>query len=133
MSVSDGICWMDGLADIMYGEVVEFECGETGMVLDIQQDRIGCVIFGEYEHIDSGSPVRRVGRIASVPVGDGMLGRIVDSVGNPIDGIGPDDVKINLLLERIKNDNIKEVIIAVKPSIEGETTSLYILNTDMKY
>ena len=89
MSISDGICWMDGLADIMYGEVVEFDCGERGMVLDIQQDRIGCVIFGEYEHIDSGSPVRRVGRIASVPVGEGMLGRIVDSVGNPIDGIGP--------------------------------------------
>lgn len=89
MTISDGICWMDGLADIMYGEVVEFDCGERGMVLDIQQDRIGCVIFGEYEHIDSGSPVRRVGRIASVPVGDGMLGRIVDSIGNPIDGIGP--------------------------------------------
>ena len=88
MTISDGICWMDGLADIMYGEVVEFDCGERGMVLDIQQDRIGCVIFGEYEHIDSGSPVRRVGRIASVPVGDGLLGRIVDSVGNPIDGIG---------------------------------------------
>ena len=88
MTISDGICWMDGLADIMYGEVVEFDCGERGMVLDIQQDRIGCVIFGEYEHIDSGSPVRRVGRIASVPVGEGLLGRIVDSIGNPIDGIG---------------------------------------------
>ena len=88
MTISDGICWMDGLADIMYGEVVEFDCGERGMVLDIQQDRIGCVIFGEYEHIDSGSPVRRVGRIASVPVGEGLLGRIVDAVGNPIDGIG---------------------------------------------
>lgn len=88
MTISDGICWMDGLADIMYGEVVEFDCGERGMVLDIQQDRIGCVIFGEYEHIDSGSPVRRVGRIASVPVGEGLLGRIVDSIGNPIDGMG---------------------------------------------
>ncbi len=93
MTISDGICWMDGLADIMYGEVVEFDCGERGMVLDIQQDRIGCVIFGEYEYIDSGSPVRRVGRIASVPVGEGLLGRIVDSVGNPIDGIGPIDFK----------------------------------------
>lgn len=88
MTISDGICWMDGLADIMYGEVVEFDCGERGMVLDIQQDRIGCVIFGEYEHIDSGSPVRRVGRIASVPVGNGLLGRIVDAIGNPVDGIG---------------------------------------------
>ncbi len=88
MQVSDGICWMDGLADIMYGEVVEFDCGERGMVLDIQHDRIGCVIFGEYENIESGSKVRRVGRIASVPVGEGLLGRVVDAVGNPIDGEG---------------------------------------------
>ncbi len=88
MTVSDGICWMDGLADIMYGEVVEFECGERGMVLDIQQNRIGCVIFGEFEHIESGSRVRRVGRIASVPVGESLLGRVVDALGNPIDGEG---------------------------------------------
>ena len=88
ISVSDGICWMDGLADIMYGEVIEFECGERGMVLDIQKDKIGCVIFGRYEHIESYTRVRRVGRIASVPVGDGLLGRVVDSIGNPIDGKG---------------------------------------------
>ena len=88
MTVSDGICWMDGLADIMYGEVVEFECGEKGMVLDIQQNRIGCVIFGEFEHIESGSRVRRVGRIASVPVGECLLGRVVDALGNPIDAMG---------------------------------------------
>ncbi|MBQ7094904.1 MAG: F0F1 ATP synthase subunit alpha [Clostridia bacterium] len=88
LQVSDGICWMDGLADIMYGEVVEFECGERGMVLDIQPDRIGCVIFGEYENIESGSKVRRVGRIAAVPVGESLLGRVVDAVGNPVDGMG---------------------------------------------
>lgn len=88
ITVSDGICWMDGLADIMYGEVVEFDCGERGMVLDIQKDKIGCVIFGEYEHIESGSRVRRVGRIASVPAGESLLGRVVDAVGNPIDGEG---------------------------------------------
>ncbi len=88
MTVSDGICWMDGLADIMYGEVVEFECGERGMVLDIQQNRIGCVIFGEFEHIESGSRVRRVGTIASVPVGECLLGRVVDALGNPIDAMG---------------------------------------------
>ena len=88
MTVSDGICWMDGLADIMYGEVVEFECGERGMVLDIQQSRIGCVIFGKFEHIESGTRVRRVGRIASVPVGECLLGRVVDALGNPIDAMG---------------------------------------------
>lgn len=88
ISVSDGICWLDGLADIMYGEVVEFECGEKGMVLDIQSDRIGCIVYGRYDHIESGSRVRRVGRIASVPVGDAMLGRVVDPLGHPMDGKG---------------------------------------------
>ena len=88
LSVSDGICWMDGLADIMYGEVVEFACGERGMVLDIQRERIGCVIYGRYEHIESGSPVRRIGMIASVPVGEVLLGRTVDAMGQAIDGKG---------------------------------------------
>ena len=88
LSISDGICWMDGLADIMYGEVVEFDCGERGMILDIEPDRIGCVIFGKYEAIESGTRVRRVGRIASVPVGDNLLGRVVDPLGRAIDGKG---------------------------------------------
>ncbi len=108
MTVSDGICWMDGLADIMYGEVIEFDCGERGMVLDIQHNRIGCVVFGEYENIESGSRVRRIGRIATVPVGDELLGRVVDSVGNPIDGEGyitteerrPIEFKAPAILER---------------------------------
>ncbi len=88
ISVSDGICWLDGLADIMYGEVVEFECGERGMVLDIEPDRIGCIIYGRYEHIESGSRVRRVGRIASVAVGEELLGRVIDPLGHALDGKG---------------------------------------------
>ena len=88
LTVSDGICWLDGLADIMYGEVVEFDCGERGMILDIEPQRIGCVVFGNYEMIESGSRVRRVGRIASVPVGEALLGRVVDPLGNAIDGKG---------------------------------------------
>lgn len=88
MSVSDGICWLDGLSDIMYGEVVEFACGERGMVLDIEPDRIGCIVYGRYEHIESGSRVRRVGRIASTIVGEELLGRVVDPLGTPIDGGG---------------------------------------------
>ena len=88
ITVSDGICWMDGLADIMYGEVIEFECGERGMVLDIQKDRIGCVVFGDFSLIESGSRVRRVGRIASVPVGECLLGRVVNALGIPIDAMG---------------------------------------------
>ncbi len=88
ISVSDGICWLDGLADIMYGEVVEFQCGEQGMVLDIEPDKIGCVVFGKYEDIESGSRVRRIGKMASVPVGQALFGRIVDPLGEPLDGKG---------------------------------------------
>ena len=88
LTVSDGICWMDGLSDIMYGEVVEFACGERGMVLDIQPEKIGCVIYGDYTHIESGTRVRRVGRIASVPVGNALLGRVVDPLGHAVDGKG---------------------------------------------
>ena len=88
LTVSDGICWLDGLADIMYGEVVEFDCGERGMILDIEPQRIGCVVFGNYEVIESGSRVRRVGRIASVPVGEALLGRVVDPLGRALDGKG---------------------------------------------
>ncbi len=88
ISVSDGICWLDGLSDIVFGGVVEFACGERGMVLDIERDRIACAIFGRYEHIESYSRVRRLGVIASVPVGEELLGRVVDALGRPIDGKG---------------------------------------------
>lgn len=88
ISISDGICWLDGLADIMYGEVIEFDCGERGMVLDIEPDKIGCVVYGNYAHIEAGSRVRRVGRIASVPVGEELLGRVVDPLGHALDGRG---------------------------------------------
>ncbi len=88
ISISDGICWLDGLADIMYGEIVEFAGGTEGMIQDIEPGRIGCVIFDKYEYIESGTRVRRVGKMASVPVGEKMLGRVVDPLGKPIDGLG---------------------------------------------
>ena len=72
----------------MYGEVIEFDCGERGMVLDIEPDKIGCVVYGNYAHIEAGSRVRRVGRIASVPVGEELLGRVVDPLGHALDGRG---------------------------------------------
>ena len=91
LSVSDGICWLDGLADIMYGELVEFVDAYKkmyGMVMDVQQDKIGCVIFGKFEHIESYSRVRRLGRMAETPVGEELGGRVVDPIGHPIDGKG---------------------------------------------
>ena len=91
LSVSDGICWLDGLADIMYGELVEFVDAYKkmyGMVMDVQQDKIGCMIFGKFEHIESLSRVRRLGRMAYVPVGEELLGRVISPIGDPIDGKG---------------------------------------------
>ena len=88
LSTADGICWLDGVADIMYGELVELADGQRGMVMDIQPDRVGCIIFGSYDHVDSYSRVRRLGTMASVPVGEAMLGRVVDALGNAIDGKG---------------------------------------------
>ena len=88
ISTSDGICWLDGVADIMFGELVELADGQRGMVMDIQADRVGCIIFGRYDHVDSYSRVRRLNIMASVPVGEAMLGRVVDALGGPIDGKG---------------------------------------------
>ena len=91
LSVSDGICWLDGLADIMYGELVEFvdlPKKKTGMVMDVQPDKIGVMIFGRFEHIETYTRVRRLGQMASTPVGEEMLGRVVNALGEPIDGKG---------------------------------------------
>lgn len=91
LSVSDGICWLDGLADIMYGELVEFLDTPRkmyGMVMDVQPDRIGCMIFGKFQHIETYSRVRRLGRMAETPVGEELLGRVISPTGEPIDGKG---------------------------------------------
>lgn len=120
ISVSDGICWLDGLSDIMYGEVVEFQCGERGMILDIDHDRIGCIVYGRYDRIESGSRVRRVGRIASVPVGEALLGRVVDPMGHPLDGKG-----------RIWTDHRRPIEFGA-PSIPDRSTVNRPLHTGIK-
>ena len=89
VSVSDGICRLHGLADVMQGEMIEFP-GETyGLALNLERDSVGAVVMGEYRHIKEGDTVRCTGRILEVPVGPGLLGRVVDALGNPIDGNGP--------------------------------------------
>ena len=91
ITVSDGICWLDGLSDIMYGELVEFTEAKNpmyGMILDVQSDKIGCIIFGHYEHVDSYSRVRRLNRMAMTLVGEELLGRVINPTGEPIDGKG---------------------------------------------
>jgi len=89
VSVTDGIVRIHGLADVMSGEMIEFP-GETyGMALNLERDSVGAVILGDYKHITEGDSAKCTGRILEVPVGRGLLGRVVDALGNPIDGKGP--------------------------------------------
>jgi F-type H+-transporting ATPase subunit alpha len=89
LSVGDGIARAYGLDNVQAGEMVEFENGTRGMALNLEQDNVGIVIFGSDREIKEGQTVKRTGAIVDVPVGKGLLGRVVDALGNPIDGRGP--------------------------------------------
>ncbi len=91
VSVTDGIVRIHGLADVMSGEMIEFPGDTYGLALNLERDSVGAVVLGEYKHITEGDTAKCTGRILEVPVGDGMLGRVVDSLGMPIDGKGPID------------------------------------------
>src|SRR5687768_13806285 len=89
LSVGDGIARIHGLDNVQAGEMVEFENGTKGMALNLEADNVGVVIFGSDADIKEGSTVKRTGTIVDVPIGKGLLGRVVDALGNPIDGKGP--------------------------------------------
>ena len=89
ISVSDGICRVSGLADVMAGEMLEFPGELRGMVMDLDQEDVGVVLLGNFEQVQEGMSVRRTGRIIEVPVGECMIGRVVDALGRPVDGLGP--------------------------------------------
>lgn len=88
LSVGDGIATVGGLEHATYGEILVFNDGIRGMVQDLKRDGIGCILFGDDENISEGSPVRRTGKTAGIPVGDGFIGRVIGPLGNPIDGEG---------------------------------------------
>src|SRR5512143_3546175 len=89
MSLSDGIVRIHGLSDVMSGEMLEFPNNTFGMALNLERDSVGAVILGDYGHISEGDKVKCTGRIAEVPVGEALLGRVVDALGVPLDGKGP--------------------------------------------
>jgi F-type H+-transporting ATPase subunit alpha len=93
ISIGDGIARIYGLENAMAGELLEFPHSITGMVLNLEEDNIGAVVFGEDYKIKEGDLVKRTGRIAQVPVGEALIGRVVDALGNPIDGKGPIETK----------------------------------------
>jgi F-type H+/Na+-transporting ATPase subunit alpha len=101
VSVSDGIVRVHGLADVMYGEMIEFEGGVYGMALNLEQDSVGAVVLGDYLSIQEGQKVKCTQRVLEVPVGPELLGRVVDALGNPIDGKGPVDAKITDAIEKV--------------------------------
>jgi len=101
ISVGDGIARIYGLENVMAGELIEFAGGVAGIALNLEEDQVGAVMLGDYTNIKEGDEVKRTGRIMSVPVGEGMIGRVVDALGNPIDGKGPIESKGFNAIERI--------------------------------
>ena len=101
VSVSDGIVRIHGLADVMYGEMIEFADGVYGMALNLERDSVGAVILGDYESLAEGQTCRCTGRILEVPIGPELEGRVVDALGNPIDGKGPINAKLTDPLEKV--------------------------------
>src|SRR6201990_3308312 len=101
ISVTDGIVRIHGLSDVIQGEMLEFPGNTFGLALNLERDSVGAVILGEYEHISEGDVVKTTGRILEVPVGPEMVGRVVDALGNPIDGKGPINAKKADAIEKI--------------------------------
>src|SRR3981189_1556717 len=101
ISVTDGICRIHGLSDVMQGEMLEFPKNTFGLALNLERDSVGSVILGEHKHITEGDPVKTTGKILSVPVGPELLGRVVNSVGQPSDGKGPINAKLTDVIEKV--------------------------------
>jgi F-type H+-transporting ATPase subunit alpha len=101
VSVTDGIVRVHGLSDAMQGEMLEFPGGSFGMALNLERDSVGVVMLGAYQHITEGDTVKCTGRILEVPVGEALLGRVVDALGNPIDGKGSIDTDVFSPIEKI--------------------------------
>jgi F-type H+/Na+-transporting ATPase subunit alpha len=101
VSVTDGIVRVHGLSDVMQGEMLEFPKNTFGLALNLERDSVGAVILGEYEHITEGDIVKCTGRILQVPVGPELIGRVVNALGQPIDGKGPVNAKLSEPIEKI--------------------------------
>ena len=101
VSVSDGIVRVHGLAEAQYGEMIEFTGGLFGMALNLERDSVGCVVLGDYESLSEGMTARCTKRILEVPTGPELLGRVVDALGNPIDGKGPINASASSPVEKV--------------------------------
>jgi F-type H+-transporting ATPase subunit alpha len=100
-AIADGVAKLNGLSDVMYNEMVQFPGGAIGVALNLEEDEVGCVVLGDVANLKEGDEVQTTGRLLSVPVGKALLGRVVDTLGRPIDGKGPIDAKEFYPVERI--------------------------------
>src|SRR5436305_4791117 len=101
ITLGDGIARVHGLEKVMAGDLLSFPHGLSGIAMNLEEDQVGVVLLGDYTEIKEGDEVKRTGRIMSVPVGDAMIGRVVDALGNPIDDKGPIATKEFIAVERI--------------------------------
>ena len=101
ISLSDGISRIHGLSNAMQGEMLEFPGNTFGLALNLERDSVGAVILGDYEHISEGDTVTCTGRILEVPIGPELIGRVVDALGQPIDGKGPVNAKLRDVIEKV--------------------------------
>ena len=100
IEIGDGVARVTGLENVMSSELVELPNGVYGMALNLEDDNVGIVLFGETSLVKEGDLAKRTGKVVEVPVGDAMLGRVVNPLGQPIDGKGPIDTKESLAIER---------------------------------
>jgi F-type H+-transporting ATPase subunit alpha len=126
LQVGDGIARLYGLENCVALEMLELEHGVVGLAFNLEEDDVGAALFGEWQHVKEGEPVRRTGRVASVPVGDALLGRVVDPLGNPLDGLGPIEASATRLLEFkapgvVQRQPVKEPLLTGIKAIDAMT------------
>jgi F-type H+-transporting ATPase subunit alpha len=124
LQVGDGVARVYGLTKALMSELIEFPHGVFGMVLNLEEDNVGCILFGESSEIKEGDVVKRTGRVASMPVGEQMLGRVVNPLGQPNDGRGPIKTDISMPIERkalgvIQRQMVKEPLQTGLKSVDG--------------
>ena len=101
VAIADGVAKLEGLSEVMYNEMIDFGDGIFGLALNLEEDEVGCVILGDYSKLKEGDEATTTGKLLSVPVGKGLLGRVVDAIGNPIDGKGPVNTTENYPVDEI--------------------------------
>ena len=119
--VGDGVAIIEGLSDVMLNEMIEFPGGVTGMALNLEESEVGVVLLGDYTSISEGSSCRTTGKLLSVPVGEALLGRVVNALGAPIDGKGEIAASAHYPVEKIAPGIIKRksVSVPVQTGIHG--------------